>query len=111
MDERVRRVIDFLEAHRFRAPALGRLANAAGLSPSHLQHLFKRDVGVSIRAFVKTSRLRLAAELIARTDRRISEVLYDVGFSDFSNFDHAFKREFGATPREYRNAAEAKGSD
>lgn len=102
MDERVRIVVQLLEENGYASLTLERLADAVALSPSRLQHLFKRDTGLSIRAFVKVRRLELAAELILRTEQRISEILYSVGYSDCSNFDHAFKRRFGVTPREYR---------
>ena len=46
-----------------------------------------------------------AAELIASTDERISQIGYAVGFRDPSNFNHAFKKSFGVSPKQYRSAA------
>ncbi|MFN2441771.1 MAG: helix-turn-helix transcriptional regulator [Thermoanaerobaculia bacterium] len=102
MDERVRRAISILESTGFRSTSVGRLADAVGLSCSRLQHLFKRETGRSIRAYVKGRRLELAAALMLKSNRRVSEILYEVGFTDFSNFNHAFKRTFGVSPRNYR---------
>lgn len=78
-----------------------------GLSGSRLGHLFKVHVRLSIRAYVHEQRLRRAAELIANTDERISQICYASGFSDQSNFNHAFKKSFGVTPKEYRRATTA----
>lgn len=102
MDERVRAVVQLLEESGFATLTIAQLADAAALSPSRLQHLFKRDTGLSIRTFLKSRRLELAAHLIVSTEQRVSEILYSVGYSDFSNFDHDFKRRFGVSPREYR---------
>jgi transcriptional regulator GlxA family with amidase domain len=78
------------------------LAARVGLSASRLEHLFKAHAMMSIRQYVLSLRLIRAAELIADTDERISQICYAVGFHDPSNFNHLFKRSFGVSPKEYR---------
>ena len=72
------------------------------VSTSHLQHLFKRDTGMTIREFVLEVRLNKAELLLRTTDERIRQICFAVGFHDVSNFNHAFKRKYGFSPREYR---------
>lgn len=60
---------------------------------------------MSIRAFIRDRRLGQAAELLAGTDERIAQIAYSVGFRDASNFNHAFKRTFGVSPKAYRLGA------
>jgi transcriptional regulator GlxA family with amidase domain len=105
MDRRVQKIIELLhsELHK-RLPVAG-LAACVGLRTSRLEHLFKHHMKVSIREFVKRQRIRRAADLIAETEGRISEICYAVGFTDPSNFNHAFKQYYGMSPRAYRNAA------
>jgi len=74
------------------------------LCPSRLEHLFKQTFHRSIRETVQARRLAEAAKLIAGTYERISEIVYFVGFRDVSNFNHAFRRRFGMSPRAYRRA-------
>lgn len=81
------------------------LAAAVNLAPSRLQHLFKDEVHMSIREHILHRRLSEAARLIATTYDRISEIVYYVGFRDVSNFNHAFRRAFGVSPREYRRGS------
>lgn len=81
------------------------LAAAVNLTPSRLQHLFKASMKTSIREVLRRRRLEEAARLIAATHERISEICYYVGYRDPANFDHAFRREFGMSPREYRRSA------
>lgn len=103
MDPRVATTIEFLEREGFRCFRLEDLARRVGLRPSRLEHLFKHDVKLSIRDFVKRRRILKAAELIVTTDERIAQICYAAGFTDPSNFNHVFKKHFGVSPRQYRN--------
>jgi AraC-like DNA-binding protein len=101
-DRRVQEIIEFLQKTQYRTVRIQDLAKGIGLSPSRLAHLFKRETRQSIREFVLEKRLLEAARLLASTEKRISAICYSVGFSDVSNFNHAFKRSFGMSPREAR---------
>jgi AraC family transcriptional regulator len=81
---------------------LDRLAAMAGLSPFHFLRTFGRVTGLTPRQYIRRARLRQAAVQLARTDARIIDVAYDSGFGDVSNFNHAFRAEFGANPRAFR---------
>ena len=85
-------------------PAIVQLANEVGLSVSRLTHLFREEMGKSIQRYVQERRLTMAAALIVETHERISQIAYGVGFGDVSNFNHAFKRRFAMSPRQYRAA-------
>ncbi|HET8796213.1 MAG TPA: helix-turn-helix transcriptional regulator, partial [Thermoanaerobaculia bacterium] len=94
--------VELFESQPDRAYSLAELCDRFHVSPSHLQHLFKRDMHMSIREFMLRSRLRAAARLIGTTRERIRQISFAAGFRDISNFNHAFKRQFGISPREYR---------
>lgn len=102
MDRRVAATLAALAADWRRDHRIAELAAAVNLAPSRLQHLFKAAVHTSIREHIRRRRLYEAALRIATTFDRISEIGYAVGFRDVSNFNHAFRREFGMSPREYR---------
>jgi transcriptional regulator GlxA family with amidase domain len=104
IDRRVKRTIDFLEVDVSRGTRVPELAARVGLSASRLEHLFKVHARMSIREYVQSVRLARAAELIVRTDERISQICYAVGFRDPSNFNHAFKRSYGLSPMQYRRS-------
>lgn len=105
MDRRVEKIIEILNTECHKRLRIADLAALVGLRTSRLEHLFKHHTNVCIREFVKRRRILRAAELIVRTDERISQIGYAVGFNDPSNFNHAFKDYYGVSPREYRNAA------
>lgn len=109
MDRRIRRVKSVLDEQYRDPPSIHDLAGMVGLSSSRLAHLFRDEVGMSIRSYVVERRLQMASLLIVQTDERISQIAYSVGFNDVSNFNHSFKRRFGASPGQYRAAHDRNG--
>jgi AraC-like DNA-binding protein len=102
MDRRIRRVKTVLDQQYRDPPALEALAEDVGLSASRLAHLFRDETGMSIQSYIVERRLMMAAMLIVQSDEQISQIAYRVGFGDVPNFNHAFKRRFAMSPREYR---------
>ena len=102
MDPRVELVVKLIESQPKHGFSVDELCNQLRVSPSHLQHLFKRDVHMSIREFILRTRLNAAAVMIGTSCERIRQISFAAGFSDISNFNHAFKRQFGVCPRKYR---------
>lgn len=84
---------------------LDHAARAAGLSAYHFLRLFSAVLGVTPHQYLVRSRLRRAARLLADEERRISDIAFDAGFGDLSNFVRTFRRAAGVTPRAYRRAA------
>lgn len=102
MDRRITRVKSVLDTEYRDPPSVAELAVAVGLSASRLAHLFRKEIGMSIQSYIVERRLEMAANEIAQSHERISQIAYSVGFGDVSNFNHAFKRRFGMSPRQYR---------
>lgn len=80
-------------------------AREAGLSPFHFLRLFTGALGVTPHQFLVRTRLRRAARLLADDARSVTEVAFDVGFGDLSNFVRTFHRAAGVSPRRFRRAA------
>jgi AraC-like DNA-binding protein len=95
----------WIDAHSHRAIELEDAAGQAGLSPFHFLRLFSNVLGVSPHQYLVRSRLRHAARLLADDDRPITDVAFDVGFGDLSNFVRTFHRAAGVSPLRFRQAA------
>jgi AraC family transcriptional regulator len=80
-------------------------ANDAGLSSFHFLRVFSSVLGVTPHQYLIRSRLRRAARLLADDARSISDIAFDVGFGDLSNFVRTFRRASGVSPRRFRQAA------
>jgi AraC-like DNA-binding protein len=95
----------WLDLHAHEAVDLQRTAAAAGLSPFHFLRVFKRAIGVTPHQYLVRCRLRRAAKALSDRDQPISEIAFECGFTDLSNFVRTFGRAAGASPRDFRAAA------
>ncbi len=80
-------------------------ASEVGLSSFHFLRLFGRVLGVTPHQYLVRSRLRRAARLLIDDTRSITQIAFDVGFGDLSNFVRTFHRAAGISPRGFRRAA------
>lgn len=85
-----------------RSPAsLDELAAEVGLGPRQLLRGFRSVFGQSPFELVRNERLDHAKIVLAETDIPLKEIAYRVGYGDVTNFIHAFRRRFGAPPRQF----------
>ncbi len=82
---------------------LSDLAQEARLTPSHLQHLFRKNLGRSVKNLMSELRLIQAERLLKHSELTVAEIARRVGFEDRSNFHRSFKKQFGVTPLSLRN--------
>jgi AraC-like DNA-binding protein len=95
----------WIDANSHRAITLDDAAEQAGISPFHFLRLFSDVVGVTPHQYLVRSRLRHAARRLADDDSPVTDIAYDVGFGDLSNFVRTFHRAAGASPMRFRQAA------
>jgi AraC-like DNA-binding protein len=95
----------WIDAHAQEAIGLEVAAAEAGLSPFHFLRLFAGVLGVTPHQYLVRSRLRRAARLLAEDQRPVTDIAYEVGFADLSNFVRSFHRAAGVSPRGFRRAA------
>ncbi|GLR89262.1 AraC family transcriptional regulator [Bradyrhizobium iriomotense] len=95
---RLQAVLAILQA-RFHEPDFSahKLAAAAGLSERYVNELLF-EAGASFTTRLNELRLRKAADLLARSEGRISDIVFACGFNDLSYFNRSFRRRFGLTP-------------
>lgn len=95
----------WIDEHSASQIDLERAAKQAGLSAFHFLRLFANVVGATPHQYLVRSRLRRAARLLVDDERSITDIAYDVGFGDLSNFVRTFHRSAGVSPRGFRQAA------
>src|SRR6202045_1729932 len=95
----------WIDAHSHRPIDLEDAAGQADISPFHFLRLFSGVLGVTPHQYLLRSRLRHAARLLADDERSVTDVAYDVGFGDLSNFVRTFHRAAGVSPRRFREAS------
>ena len=106
--ERLRRIKQYIESN-IGDPLLSpdRVAAAAQMSVRALHYLF-RGTGQTAAAYIwerRLQRCREALEMPAERHRTVTEIAFAAGFSSMSHFSSAFRRRFGVTPSDARDAA------
>ncbi len=78
------------------------LAAEARLSPCHFLRTFELITSLTPHQYIRRARLRVAAARLIAEPSRVLDIALDSGFGDVSNFNRAFRAEFGTSPRAYR---------
>src|SRR5258705_719975 len=95
----------WIDANSHRPVTLEDAADQAGISPFHFLRLFSDVLGVTPHQYLLRSRLRHAARRLTDDDSPVTDIAYDVGFADLSNFVRTFGRAAGASPLQFRQAS------
>jgi AraC family transcriptional regulator of adaptative response/methylated-DNA-[protein]-cysteine methyltransferase len=99
--EAVARAVKLIEQAE-EAPNLQDLADAVGYAPHHFQRLFKRDLGVSPAEYTRALRNK-RTETALKANGRVTDAIYDAGYSGPSGFYSDAKERLGMTPSAWRD--------
>lgn len=73
------------------------------MSQSSLYRKIKSLTGLSLTGFIRSIRLKKAAEIILKENEKLSSVAAMVGFNDYKHFRESFKKQFNCLPSDYRD--------
>ena len=107
-ETRLTRVVDYINDNLQEPIAMEDICRAAGVSRYYLCRLFKKTLGMTVSQYIMQRRLSLAREMLVTTDKQVSEVAFDCGFSSFAYFSRMFREAEGCSPRTYRNVSKNK---
>ncbi|MBN2200710.1 response regulator [bacterium] len=97
--ERTRQIVENrLSDWKLDADALSR---EAGISRTQLYRKIRSLTGQTVHEFIRSIRLKAAAQLLDNRKMKISEIAYHVGFNDLNYFSRCFRKQFGRSPSEY----------
>ena len=86
-------------------PTVKYFADRVFLSPNYFGDLIKKETGKTAQEYIQNKLIGVAKELIAGTDKSVSEIAYELGFQYSQHFNRIFKKNVGYTPGEYRKLA------
>lgn len=99
--DRILRIMDTLNGQD-ENQHLGEIAEAEGLTLSHLSRLFKRHLGIGYRDYSQNLRLDSAAEALRTTHHTVGTIMERNGFGNPAVFYNKFRARFGCSPAEFR---------
>ena len=100
---RVRKIYQYINTHYNQQITLDDLANLVGMTPVALSRFFKLRSGRTVSDYIIDIRLGNATRLLVNTTNSVSEICYDCGFNNLSNFNRIFKRKKECSPTEFRD--------
>jgi AraC-like DNA-binding protein len=107
---RVEAALDERELYKNEDLSLAKLARRTGLPARELSAAINRATGLNVSQFVNNRRIAEACRLLRESERTVTGIMLDVGFSTKSNFNREFRRVTGLSPAQYRTRAGAAQS-
>lgn len=100
---RIHKVQDYIEHHLGQSLSIEELASTAGFSKYHFSRIFQGMLHEPLAHYVNRIRMENALFLLAhRADKNMTDIAYELGYTDSAVFSRAFKNYYGVSPREYR---------
>ncbi len=106
--KRINLAIDYVSTHISEPVSLEKLAGVSGFSSFHFHRIFTALVGETPADFVLRTRLELAINYLIKTNRSITQIALESGFSNSAVFARAFRKQYGITPGQYRAGTPVK---
>jgi AraC-like DNA-binding protein len=103
--DRTNRAVDYIFAHYARELTLEEVAEHLGMKPTYFSRVFKQATGRNFIEFVNRLRISKSCELLADGDKPVTDVCFESGFNNISNFNRRFQQLKGMTPSHYRRLA------
>ncbi|WP_117195354.1 helix-turn-helix domain-containing protein [Rhizobium terrae] len=102
---RVEATLDQGELYKNEDLSLARLARKAGLPAREVSAAVNRATGLNVSQFVNDRRIAEACRQLRETEKTVTQIMLDTGFSTKSNFNREFRRVTGTSPRQWRAGA------
>ena len=100
--EKIKAIVVLMTSNPDKHYTIEQLSKMYDISVSAMKNCFKSVYGAAIFTFMKNYRMDLAAKLLSQTDKPITEIAGEVGYTNCGKFSEAFKKTMGKTPMEYR---------
>jgi AraC family transcriptional regulator len=93
---------DYISAHLNQNISLSELAGIINLSQYHFSRLFKQSTGITPHQYLTRCRIDKAKQLLSNTELTITDITFEIGFTNHSSFTRLFRKYVGVTPSSFR---------
>lgn len=105
---RIQKIQDYLQQNYMKEIRLCTLADMVGMSEVAFCRFFKLRTGTSVMEYLLDIRTGYVTRLLVYSTQSISEICYNCGFNNVSNFNRIFRNKKGCTPKEFRESYNSK---
>lgn len=98
----IRTIHKFIEEHLSQDVTLQTIADHVHMHPVYVSKMYKQETGINISEYIHRLRMEKAVFLLANSREKTYEIAAKLGYQRSHSFIHAFKKEYGLTPQEYR---------
>lgn len=102
--EGIQKAIDYIEENITQELDLGQIARQAALSPHYFQKIFYILCGITVGEYIRSRRLTLAGDELAKTGTKVIDVAFKYGFASPESFARAFTRFHGVAPSQAKRS-------
>lgn len=102
-EQRVKRMLHYMENHGTKALRLGDIAHKEGISERECDQLIKAWTGKTFQEYLQQIRIEKSCQLLITTDKNIKEIAGEVGYGDFKDFQTLFRKITDTTPQQFRS--------
>lgn len=103
----IKQIQQYIDENYMQPLTLGALSQQFKISASYLCFLFRDEIGTNFTDYLIALRMSMARKLLCNPVHRIYEVASLVGYDDYRHFSKLFKKQFGITPKEFRETADS----
>ena len=99
---RIRNVIEYIHLNYEKKLLLSKLAQIAYMNREYFSTYFKKVMQINVSNYIEAVRINTSCIFLKTSDKNITEICLECGFSNISHFNRSFKKITGVTPNEYR---------
>lgn len=107
---RIRHVINYINENIYEKIDIDELTKLTKWKKHHFIRIFNSVIGNTPYQYILFHKMEIAKALIEETDQPINEIAFDLGFANYSNFGHVFKKICHTSPENYRKTKKTKSS-
>ena len=96
------KIVDYIDQHSSEKLLLSDIAEKENMNLYYLSHLFKSSFGMPFQEYLSRVRCEKARKQLILTDLSLLDICLSCGFSDPKYFNRDFRKQYGCTPRQYR---------
>lgn len=106
-NEQIEKILQYINENLQEGIKLKDICQNLFISESYLCHIFKKELGMTVKGYIKEQQIIKAVSLLKNTSLSLESVAFSCGFSSHSQFSKCFRAKFNCSPKSYRTSKKA----